>query len=90
MTSAPVEPPLSAGAVLRDRRMATFLFAATLSGIGMFLQAAALGKQIYDITDSTLAIGMLGLVEFTPALILLRSRARLPIASTAGSSSASG
>ena len=71
MTSAPVEPPLSAGAVLRDRRMATFLFAATLSGIGMFLQAAALGKQIYDITDSTLAIGMLGLVEFTPALILL-------------------
>ena len=51
--------------------MATFLFAATLSGIGMFLQAAALGKQIYDITDSTLAIGMLGLVEFTPALILL-------------------
>ena len=37
----------------------------------MFLQAAALGKQIYDITDSELALGLLGLVEFLPALILL-------------------
>ena len=37
----------------------------------MFLQAAALGKQLFDITDSELALGLLGLVEFLPALILL-------------------
>ena len=37
----------------------------------MFLQAAALGKQLYDITDSELALGLLGLVEFLPALVLL-------------------
>ena len=43
----------------------------TLSAIGMFLQAAALGKQVYDITDSEFALGMLGLVEFLPALLLL-------------------
>jgi MFS family permease len=35
------------------------------------MQAAALGKQIYDITDSELALGLLGLVEFLPALLLL-------------------
>jgi MFS family permease len=35
------------------------------------MQEAALGKQIFDITDSTLALGFLGLFEFLPALILL-------------------
>ena len=51
--------------------MATFLVSAAASSIGMFLQAAALGKQLFDITDSELALGLLGLVEFLPALILL-------------------
>ena len=57
--------------VVRDRSVAVYLVAATLSAIGMFLQAAALGKQVYDITDSEFALGMLGLVEFLPALLLL-------------------
>lgn len=74
-THSGVESPgpatLTAGQVLRDRLMATYLVASTASAIGMFLQAAALGKQVYDITDSKLAIGMLGLVEFAPALLLL-------------------
>ena len=35
------------------------------------MQEAALGKQIFDITDSTLALGLLGLFEFLPALVLL-------------------
>ena len=39
--------------------------------IATTMQAAALGKQIYDITDSELALGLLGLVEFLPALVLL-------------------
>ena len=41
------------------------------STVGTTLQAAALGKQVYDITDSKLALGLLGLVEFLPALLLL-------------------
>ena len=56
---------------MSDRSVATFLVSAAASSIGMFLQAAALGKQLYDITDSELALGLLGLVEFLPALILL-------------------
>ena len=71
MTTAPAEQVLTAGGVLRDRKMATYLAAATVSGIGTFLQAAVLGKQVYDITDSTVAIGLLGLVEFAPALLLV-------------------
>jgi MFS family permease len=57
--------------LLADRSVSTFLVASAASSIGMFLQAAALGKQLFDITDSELALGLLGLVEFLPALILL-------------------
>ena len=51
--------------------MILFLLASTTSSAGVFLQAAALGKQLYDITGSELALGVLGLVEFLPALVLL-------------------
>ena len=57
--------------MLRDRAVATYLLAATAQTIATTMQAAALGKQIYDITDSELALGLLGLVEFLPALLLL-------------------
>jgi MFS family permease len=57
--------------LLRDRSVATFLLAATVMTVATTLQAAALGKQIYDITGSEFALGLLGLVEFLPALVLL-------------------
>ena len=57
--------------LLRDRAVSTYLLGATLSTTGTTLQAAALGKHLYDITDSEFALGLLGLVEFLPALILL-------------------
>ncbi len=57
--------------MLRDRSVATFLLASGAASTGSMLQAAALGKHLFDITDSTLALGLLGLVEFLPALLLL-------------------
>ncbi len=57
--------------LVRDRAVATYLLGATLSTVGTTLQAAALGKHLYDITDSTFHLGLLGLVEFLPALLLL-------------------
>lgn len=38
---------------------------------GVLLQATALGKQVYDITDRELDIGLLGLAEFLPAVLLV-------------------
>lgn len=64
-------PAPSGRELLRDRSVATYLLAATASTIATTMQAAALGKQIYDITDSELALGLLGLVEFLPALLFL-------------------
>ena len=57
--------------LLKDRCVSTFLLAATAQTVATMMQEAALGKQIFDITDSTLALGFLGLFEFLPALILL-------------------
>ena len=57
--------------LIADRSVATYLLAATGPTVATTMQAAALGKQIYDITDSELALGLLGLVEFLPALLLL-------------------
>ena len=57
--------------LVSDRSIVSFLVASTASSTGTLLQAAALGKQLFDITDSALALGVLGLVEFLPALVLL-------------------
>jgi MFS family permease len=66
----PTVPP-SFGEVIRDRRVTTFLVAQATSTVAVTLQAAALAKHVYDITDSEFALGLLGLVEFMPALLLL-------------------
>ena len=73
MPTAPTTPPVppSFGEVIRDRRVTTFLVAQATSTIAVTLQAAALAKHVYDITDSEFALGLLGLVEFMPALLLL-------------------
>ena len=77
MPTAPPTPPVppsprrSARQSSADRRVATFLVAQATSTIAVTLQAAVLGKQVYDITDSTVSIGLLGLVEFAPALLVV-------------------
>ncbi len=63
--------PPTARQALGDRRVVTFLVAQATSTIAVTLQAAALAKHVYDITDSEFALGLLGLVEFMPALLLL-------------------
>ncbi len=57
--------------LLRDRSVSTYLLASTAHTAAFTMQEAALGKQLFDITDSTLALGLLGLFEFLPALVLL-------------------
>jgi len=47
------------------------LIYSTLLYTGLSLQAAALGKQVYDITGREIDIGWIGLVEFLPAAFLI-------------------
>jgi MFS family permease len=69
-------PPLAAskrtvGSVLRDPNVRHLTLTQLALSTGTFLQAAVLGKQIFDITGSEFALGLLGLVEFAPAALLV-------------------
>lgn len=48
-----------------------FLSAQACSSIGALALTTVLGKLVYDLTRSELALGMLGLVEFLPSLLLV-------------------
>lgn len=61
----------SGRSVLADRSVRFYLVAASVSSLGSFLQATALAKQVYDVTGSALALGLLGLAEFLPAALLV-------------------
>ena len=69
--TAPRHEVPTIGSVLRDRYVRRFVTAQFATSIGIFLQIAVLAKQLYDITNSALALGVLGLVEFAPAAMLV-------------------
>ncbi|MEX1216968.1 MAG: MFS transporter [Acidimicrobiales bacterium] len=62
---------LSAKQLLRTRSVAPFLLASAASTTATMIQITALGKQIYDMTGRDLDLGLLGLAEFVPALLLM-------------------
>lgn len=68
--SAQVQTP-TGREVLSSPGVAAFMVAQFTMTVGVMLQAAALGKHIYDITGNELDIGWLGLAEFLPAALLV-------------------
>lgn len=62
---------LSAREALRHREVRTLITSSAALWCAITMQAAIIGKQVYDITDSELAIGLVGLCEFMPALLLV-------------------
>ena len=68
--SQPLAVP-SAREVLAAPGVTAFMVAQFTMTVGVMLQAAALGKHIFDITGNALDIGWLGLAEFLPAALLV-------------------
>lgn len=64
-------PTPSALAVLRTRGVSPLLLASLVSVMAAMIQITALGKQLYDISHRDLDLGLLGLAEFAPALLLM-------------------
>ncbi|MBN9533096.1 MAG: MFS transporter [Alphaproteobacteria bacterium] len=60
-----VSPP-----VYRNSDFYSFVSARFLATIGMMVQSVAIGWQIYAISDSTLALGFVGLAQFVPMFLL--------------------
>jgi MFS family permease len=54
-----------------NRRVALLLSSTLLASTAALAGVTALGKLVYDLTDSELALGFLGLAEFLPALLLM-------------------
>jgi len=57
--------------LLRVAPVRNLLGSSIFSSSGVLLQATVLGKQVYDITGRQLDIGLLGLAEFLPAILLV-------------------
>ncbi len=64
-------PPVSAGALLQHRPFLFFLLSRSLSRFSSQIAAVAIGWQIYDLTGSAVALGMIGLVQFLPTALLV-------------------
>ena len=56
--------------VYRDRDFYAFVSARFLATVAMQVQSVAIGWQIYAITHSTLALGLVGLCQFGPMFLL--------------------
>ena len=66
----PAPPGVTALALLRRRSPVLFLVAGTLTTMAAIAQLTALGVQVFAITGRELDLGLLGLAEFAPALLL--------------------
>jgi MFS family permease len=59
--------------ILRHRPFALFWVARIASTVAYHMFAVAVGWQIYALTDSALALGLIGLVQFVPMMLLTLS-----------------
>ena len=63
--------PVGAGALLRNRSIVLFLLSRSLSRFSSQIGAVAIGWQVYELTGSAFALGMVGLVQFLPTAVLV-------------------
>jgi MFS family permease len=57
--------------VLRHRNFALYLSARVLGTIAVQMQSVAIGWQVYQLTGSMFDLGMIGLAQFAPFLLLI-------------------
>ncbi len=56
--------------VFRNHNFRAFLAARALASLSSLMLGVAVGWHVYDLTRSALALGMVGLAQFVPALLL--------------------
>ncbi len=64
------EQPKDPESVFREPAYTRFWFARICSTVSFQISAVAVGWQVYALTHSTFALGMVGLVQFMPMLLL--------------------
>jgi len=66
-----VIPDVSAGVLFRHRPFVLYFVARALSRFSFQIGAVAIGWQVYALTDSALALGLVGLTQFVPMALLV-------------------
>src|ERR1700761_3290380 len=61
---------MAAGSVMRHRPFALFWAARVMSSVAFQMLSVAIGWQIYSITHSAFALGLVGLAQFLPMFAL--------------------
>ncbi len=56
--------------LLRHRAFVAFWLARTCSSFGFQMFSVAVSWQIYELTNSAMALGMIGLMQFLPSVLL--------------------
>src|SRR5580692_3910129 len=63
-------PPAASGALSRHPAFVSFWLAAVASGFGFQMLSVAVGWQIYALTGRAFDLGLIGLVQFVPSVLL--------------------
>jgi MFS family permease len=63
--------PSSGLAVLRNRNLSFYLSARFLGTLAVQMQSVAVGWQVYQLTGSLFDLGLIGLAQFAPFLVLI-------------------
>jgi MFS family permease len=63
--------PTGTSALLRHKSFLLFLLSRSFSRFSSQIAAVAIGWQVYDLTGSAFDLGMVGLVQFLPTLLLV-------------------
>lgn len=63
--------PSSGLSVLRNRNLSFYLSARFLGTLAVQMQSVAIGWQVYQITGSLFDLGLIGLAQFAPFLVLI-------------------
>ncbi len=71
MTSTPASSSHQGFSVLRHRNFALYLSARVLAALAVQMQSVAIGWQVYQITGDVLDLGLIGLAQFLPFLLLI-------------------
>jgi MFS family permease len=65
-----MSPPEAAASLVRHRPFAVFFVVRVCATVAMQMQAVAVGWQIYALTGSPLDLGLVGLAQFLPAMLM--------------------
>jgi MFS family permease len=65
------QPSSSGFAVLRNRNFSYYLSARVLGTLAVQMQSVAIGWQVYEITGNLFDLGLIGLAQFAPFLVLI-------------------